>query len=112
MTTDAKLSAVHEEKIGEIEVVQTVHQDGTVDYVDTHAVGGDLAQMPEGYYQSIQFVGTVIVSYPGFAGTREVKMLIPARLFVVLVSAHIWDGFCLLILCMCIPASRRNTKIE
>jgi hypothetical protein len=48
--------------MGDVEVVQTVHQDGTVDYVDTHAVGGDLAQMPEGYYRSIQFVGTVIVS--------------------------------------------------
>lgn len=53
---------VHQEKMGDIEVVQTVHQDGTVDYVDTHAVGGDLAQMPEGYYRSVQFVGTVIVS--------------------------------------------------
>jgi hypothetical protein len=62
MATDEKSLAVHQEKMGDVEVVQTVHQDGTVDYVDTHAVGGDLSQMPEGYYRSIQFVGTVIVS--------------------------------------------------
>jgi hypothetical protein len=30
--------------------------------VDTHAIGGDAAQMPEGYYWSPQFIGTVIVS--------------------------------------------------
>lgn len=62
MAIDEKTSAVHQEKMGEVEVVQTIHTDGTIDYVDTHAVGGDLAQMPEGYYHSIQFVGTVIVS--------------------------------------------------
>ena len=62
--SDTKEATVHQEKMGDVEVVQTVHQDGTVDYVDTHAVGGDLAQMPEGYYRSVQFVGTVIVSLP------------------------------------------------
>lgn len=63
MANDEKSSTVHQQQMGEIEVVQTVHTDGTVDYVDAHAVGGDVAQMPEGYYGSIQFVGTVIVSY-------------------------------------------------
>jgi hypothetical protein len=50
------------EKIGDVQVVQAVHQDGTVDYVDTHAIGGDLDAMPPGYFHSIQFIGTVIVS--------------------------------------------------
>ena len=49
------------EKLGDVEVVQAVHQDGTVDYVDTHAIGGDLNAMPPGYFHSIQFIGTVTV---------------------------------------------------
>jgi hypothetical protein len=52
------------EQRGDVDVIQTVHQDGTVDYVDTHAIGGDLDQMPDGYFYSIQFIGTVAVSAP------------------------------------------------
>jgi len=53
---------VHTEHMGGVDAIETLHQDGTVDYVDRHAVGGDLAKMPDGYFYSIQFIGTVIVS--------------------------------------------------
>lgn len=40
---------------------KVVHADGTIDYVDTHALGGDAHEMPTGYYKSPQFIGTVVV---------------------------------------------------
>lgn len=43
-----------------VEAVKTVHTDGTVDLVDTHAIGGELEEMPKGYYRSLNFIGTVI----------------------------------------------------
>lgn len=52
----------HVEHRGDVDVIQTVHKDGTVDYVDTHAIGGELDQMPDGYFYSFQFIGTVTVS--------------------------------------------------
>ena len=42
--------------------IQQTHTDGTVDYVDAKAFGGDLDEMPPGYFYSVQFIGTVIVS--------------------------------------------------
>lgn len=48
-----------------VEAVKTVHTDGTVDMVDTHALGGELAEMPPGYFRSIQFIGTVIAVCTG-----------------------------------------------
>ena len=48
-----------------IEAVKMVHTDGTVDIVDTHAIGGELHQMPKGYFRSIQFIGTVIAVCTG-----------------------------------------------
>lgn len=77
MAIDEKSSVVHQEKMGEIDVVQTIHTDGTIDYVDAHAVGGDVAQMPAGYYRSLQFIGTVIVScysYPAWALLEEILL--------------------------------------
>jgi len=56
--------AVHKEHMGDVDVIQTLHQDGTIDYVDTHAIGGDLEKMPPGYFYSVQFIGTVTVSLP------------------------------------------------
>ncbi|KAH6876422.1 trichothecene efflux pump [Thelonectria olida] len=38
---------------------KVVHADGTVDYLDAKAVGGDVEQMPKGYFRSAQFIGTV-----------------------------------------------------
>lgn len=40
---------------------KVVHADGTIDYVDTHALGGESEQMPAGYFRSPQFIGTVAV---------------------------------------------------
>jgi hypothetical protein len=51
----------HTEHMGGVNVIQQVHTDGTVDYVDTHAVGGDIAQMPDGYFRSMSFIMTVVV---------------------------------------------------
>ena len=44
-----------------IHVVKRVHQDGTVDLIDAHAVGGDLDEMPAGYYVTPSFIFTFIV---------------------------------------------------
>jgi hypothetical protein len=38
-----------------------VHADGTVTYVDVHAIGGDVQDMPKGYFRSLPFLGTVLV---------------------------------------------------
>lgn len=71
LTTDASDAEKQEtnhpvmEPLGEFNVVQTVHTDGTVDYVDALALGGDAGQMPKGYFWSVQFIGTVIVSVLG-----------------------------------------------
>jgi hypothetical protein len=41
---------------------KVLHADGTVDLMDTKALGGELEAMPVGYYKSPQFIGTVMVS--------------------------------------------------
>jgi hypothetical protein len=41
---------------------KVLHADGTVDLVDTSALGGELNTMPKGYFRSPQFIGTVTVS--------------------------------------------------
>lgn len=48
-----------------VEAVETVHADGTVDLVDTHAIGGELEEMPPGYFRSLQFIGTVVAVCTG-----------------------------------------------
>lgn len=48
-----------------VEAVKTVHTDGTVDLVDTHAIGGELEEMPPGYFRSLNFIGTVIAVCTG-----------------------------------------------
>ncbi|KAI0130238.1 fungal trichothecene efflux pump [Xylariales sp. AK1849] len=40
--------------------LRVVHTDGTVDFVDNHAVGGDVDAMPKGYFRSPAFIGTVV----------------------------------------------------
>ncbi|CAK7202258.1 hypothetical protein SEUCBS139899_004980 [Sporothrix eucalyptigena] len=42
------------------DVAKVAHIDGTVDYIDANAVGGDLDDMPPGYYYSPAFLGTMI----------------------------------------------------
>jgi len=39
---------------------KVVHADGTIDYVDAHALGGEADVMPKGYFRSPQFIGTVM----------------------------------------------------
>lgn len=43
------------------EYVEKVHADGTVDLVDIKALGGDVEQMPAGYFYSAEFLGTLLV---------------------------------------------------
>lgn len=42
--------------------VEKTHIDGTVDYVSADVLGGEVAEMPAGYFRSAQFIGTVVVS--------------------------------------------------
>lgn len=42
---------------------KVLHADGTIDYVDTSALGGELETMPKGYFRSPQFIGTVTVRF-------------------------------------------------
>ncbi|KAI5458995.1 trichothecene efflux pump [Mariannaea sp. PMI_226] len=53
------------EKGGVDETEKVVHADGTVDYLDAKAIGGDVGDMPHGYFRSAQFVGTVIAQCLG-----------------------------------------------
>jgi hypothetical protein len=41
---------------------QLTLQPGTVDYVAKEIVGGDLQEMPRGYYLTPQFIGTVVAT--------------------------------------------------
>ncbi|KIH94343.1 siderophore iron transporter [Sporothrix brasiliensis 5110] len=50
---------VHELIDGQ-DVAKVAHIDGTVDYIDANAVGGDLEDMPKGYYYSPAFLGTMV----------------------------------------------------
>lgn len=61
-SSEKSIGVAHTEHRGDVDVLKTVHADGEVDYVDTHALGGELDQMPAGYFYSYQFIGTVIVS--------------------------------------------------
>lgn len=45
----------------EQDMIEVVHADGTVHYLDSRVVGGELETMPKGYYGSFSFIGTVIV---------------------------------------------------
>lgn len=44
-----------------VNVVKQVHIDGTVDLVDTRAIGGDVENMPRAYFYSVSFLGTLLV---------------------------------------------------
>ena len=52
------------------EAAEVVHADGTIDYVDTHAMGGEVETMPAGYFRSPQFIGTVLVSVLAVKGLK------------------------------------------
>ena len=40
-------------------VAKVVHTDGTIDYIDAKAIGGDIEELPKGYFLSPSFIGTV-----------------------------------------------------
>ena len=67
--TDVKTNAQHLEQ--DVDVAKVVHADGTVDYIDARAVGGDFEEMPKGYFYSPQFIGTVAVSYAFNSGSES-----------------------------------------
>jgi hypothetical protein len=77
---------VRKEDFGDVDVVQIEHQDGTIDYIDAQAIGGDLSQMPPGYFHSVQFIGTVTVSSSIVQMNRK-RLLMLHRRFAVPVSA-------------------------
>ncbi|KAF2836149.1 fungal trichothecene efflux pump [Patellaria atrata CBS 101060] len=58
-------SASSAEHVEYVDAVKTVHADGHIDMVDTHAIGGELNEMPKGYYTSVSFIGTVIAVCTG-----------------------------------------------
>lgn len=54
------------------EYLKVVHTDGTVNYVDNKALGGDAEAMPAGYFRSPQFIGTVTVrDTPALSASEE-----------------------------------------
>ncbi|KAL3486870.1 fungal trichothecene efflux pump [Aspergillus germanicus] len=64
-----------------------VHTDGTVDYIDADAIGGEMQDMPKGYFRSLPFLGTVlaqclgsIVAYMGWVLPANTLTLINAEL--------------------------------
>jgi hypothetical protein len=61
MTEAPHTDASHSE-LG-IHVVRRVHADGAVDLIDAKAVGGDVEEMPAGYYWSLNFICTYAVSW-------------------------------------------------
>lgn len=60
-SVDIKVQGSHAEHV-ERDVAKVVHADGTVDYIDARAIGGDAEDLPKGYFRSPQFIGTVVVS--------------------------------------------------
>lgn len=58
------MQAVENEGVNDGQRAKVVHADGTVDYVDAQAIGGELEAMPQGYFRSPQFIGTVVVCKP------------------------------------------------
>lgn len=44
------------------DVAEKKHIDGTVDLVATEAIGGEVEELPPGYFRNAQFIGTVVVS--------------------------------------------------
>jgi hypothetical protein len=60
MTETVEKSESSADHLEEVNVVKKIHADGTINLVDTHAIGGALEEMPKGYYWSVQFIGTVV----------------------------------------------------
>lgn len=84
-------SPTHEKSVAvqhvdSLDVVQATHVDGTVDLVDRRAIGGELDEMPHGYWHSGQFIGTVAV--------RECTMLVAVSTLTISTGHRLWKhGF-------------------
>jgi hypothetical protein len=74
-----------------VHVVKRTHADGTVDLIDAHAIGGDLDEMPAGYYLTPNFICTFLVST--LFNIMRPNTDDDHSLSVLPVYAHIWDGF-------------------
>lgn len=72
----------HVQHLNEIGAVEKTHVDGTVDLIDTKALGGDLAEMPPGYYYSLHFLGTFMVNC---------NSLISARCDLIWIGRMSWE---------------------
>ncbi|KAK0386037.1 hypothetical protein NLU13_5874 [Sarocladium strictum] len=64
---------------------KVLHADGTIDLMDVKAIGGDVDAMPEGYFRSPQFIGTVaaqcfasMIAYLGWVLPANTLLLINA----------------------------------
>lgn len=80
------------------DVAKVVHTDGTIDYIDAKAIGGDVEEMPRGYFWSPQFIGTVTVGKGPHLRATATNMR--SRHNVWEVSVPILAGSCPPILCM------------
>ncbi|KAK8102197.1 hypothetical protein PG984_015343 [Apiospora sp. TS-2023a] len=50
---------------GASRTVEKTHIDGTVDYVSADVLGGEVTELPAGYFRSAQFIGTVVATCTG-----------------------------------------------
>lgn len=59
---DQQANTVEKLEDTDVYVEKVVHTDGTVDYIDRSAVGGEYDELPRGHFRSPSFIGTVVVS--------------------------------------------------
>lgn len=80
-----------------VHVVKRIHADGTVDLIDAHAIGGDLDEMPVGYFLTPNFICTFLVSKTT-SKPQNFKSNTYRSQYVLPVSVLILDGCFLRIL--------------
>lgn len=56
-----EVMAEHRDLSADQDIVEVICADGTVGYLDSRIVGGELESMPKGYFRSFSFIGTVTV---------------------------------------------------
>jgi hypothetical protein len=95
---DPVIMTKNHENIDDVHVVKKVHADGTVDLIDTHAIGGVVEEMPKGYYYSPQFIGTVVVRSSCICWLHS-SLITWHRPFVLGAYVRFWDGCCRQTLC-------------
>ena len=70
-TSVSRESDMHSRENGEVpsgaqtaaDYVEKVHADGTMDRIDAKAIGGDVDDMPAGYFYCAEFLGTLVVCW-------------------------------------------------